>query len=434
MAFVGALEGMESARLANDRASLAQLQQATGALGLMENLNKMQHAANIRDILASDIPQEQKQAALMRIPGGIEILSKLAELNNKSSQGALHAAQAKGLETSQMAQTGLARYMSGDPSMWGGSRPTRVIPDENEALKAAIAADAAGQPFDIGVPNPANIRALSVLADPKAAIAELVKTPTPQRGTVVPPGAAYLPPGSTTPVYVNPATSPGVHFERGVDEKGNVVVHTFDKTGKLLDSVNTNTLAPSWSNNTNIAERQLRGQLETAIKPHTVVMDAYQRYNQIRSTGDNSQANQFLAQQMMQMSKTGQRVIPKAELERILGSGDLGNDWMGRAANIVTQLAAGVRTPSIDKRLNDLADAMAEASANRIGQEIQNMRAKSPPGLSPDRVLSRPLIYGRFIISPTGKVHAFRNSEEAQAKLAEAEQKILQEQQNRLNQ
>ncbi len=211
------------------------------------------------------------------------------------------------------------------------------------------------------------------------------------------------------------------HFEKTVDDNGKVTVHAFDKAGNLIKSTDTGGKAPSVLSNENVRERQLATGLEAVKKPHLDVLNAYQRYGEIRNTGDNAQANQFLAQQLMKMATTGQRAIPKAELERILGSGDLGNDFIGRAANMVSQMAAGVRTPTIDKRLNDLADAMGKASADRIGQEIQNTIARTPPGVDPTRVVgAKPTIYGRFIITPTGKVHTFATPQEAQAKLQEA--------------
>ncbi len=219
------------------------------------------------------------------------------------------------------------------------------------------------------------------------------------------------------------ASRPGksLHFERTVDDSGKVTVHAFDDSGALVKSTDTGGKAPSVLSNENVRERQLATGLEAVKKPHLDVLNAYQRYGEIRNTGDNAQANQFLAQQLMKMATTGQRAIPKAELERILGSGDLGNDFIGRAANMVSQMAAGVRTPTIDKRLNDLADAMGKASADRIGQEIQNTIARTPPGVDPTRVVgAKPTIYGRFIITPSGKVHTFASPQEAQAKLQEA--------------
>lgn len=211
------------------------------------------------------------------------------------------------------------------------------------------------------------------------------------------------------------------HFTNTVADDGTVQVNAFDKKGKLLNTTEPGGKTPSFLSNENVRERQLAAGLEKVKVPHLEVLNAYQRYEQIKGTGDNSQANQFLAQQLMQMSKTGQRVIPQKELERILGSGDLGNDWIGRGANMVSQMASGVRTPTIDRRLNELADAMAKASAERIGQEIQNTVARTPPGVDPSRVVGgKPAIYGRFIITPTGKVHTFGSSAEAQAKLNEA--------------
>lgn len=176
-------------------------------------------------------------------------------------------------------------------------------------------------------------------------------------------------------------------------------------------------------NSQTVRERQLSTKFLDSIKPYQETMKSYQNFEEMRKTGDNSQANQLLAQQLVDMGRRGTRALPKAELERILGSGDLGNDWIGRAGNMLTQMAAGVRTPSIDKRFNDLADAMAHAAAKRISQEIQNTRARTPAGMNAENVVGKsPVIYGKFIITPRGKIHEFGSADEAQAALDNAAQ------------
>jgi hypothetical protein len=62
---------------------------------------------------------------------------------------------------------GLAGLLGGNfaPNLTG------VMTDENQAREAAIAADRAGQKVNIGVPNPANVQALSILADPTGRLA-----------------------------------------------------------------------------------------------------------------------------------------------------------------------------------------------------------------------------------------------------------------------
>ena len=304
------------------------------------------------------------------------------------------------------------------------SPPTGIMMDENAARQAAIAADAAGQPVSINVPNPRNVQALSVLADPSHAITELLRQQRPLTG------GFKLSPGQTkftsegvpfVSLPDRPQKPSAAHFERTVDDKGEVTVHAYDPQGNLIKSTATGGKSPSLLTTEMVRERQLATALETVKKPHLEVLNAYQRFNDIRATGDTAQANQFLVQQLLQMSRTGQRALSKAELERVLGSGDLGESWWGRGMNMISQMASGVRTPETDKRLNDLADAMAKASASRLGQEIQNTRAKTPAGINPDRVVGpRPTIYGRFIITPKGRVLTFNSSQEAEAKLREA--------------
>lgn len=179
-------------------------------------------------------------------------------------------------------------------------------------------------------------------------------------------------------------------------------------------------------NSQTVRERQLATALERTIKPYHEAMKSYQNFEEIKLTvGDNSQANMFLAQSLVDMARRGTRALPKDELERILGSGDLGNDWIGRAGNMLTQMAAGVRTPTIDKRFSDLADAMARASAKRISQEIQNTRAATPPGMKNENIIgATPRIYGKFIITPTGRIHEFKSADEAQEKLNAAAQLV----------
>ena len=92
---------------------------------------------------------------------------------------------------------------------------------------------------------------------------------------------------------------------------------------------------------------------------------------------------------------------------------------------MISQMASGVRTADTDKKLNMLADAMAKSSAERIGEEIRNTRARTPTGVDADRVVgNQPTAYGRFVISPTGKVYTFGSAQEARAKLDEAAQKV----------
>jgi len=209
------------------------------------------------------------------------------------------------------------------------------------------------------------------------------------------------------------------HYVIGTDESGQQIVTPFTKEG-MGTPAKTGAMNPSWMTQGVIAERQLRGQLDKSIAPHLQTLDAAQKFEQIRASGDNSTANQMLAQQIAQMSKAGSRaMLPQKQLEQILGTTFEGNDIPGRIANYVSQLASGTRTAEQDRKLSAVADAMSLAAAQRVGQEIQNTVARTPAGTDAERIVgTAPRIYGRYIITPTGKVYAGKDSADAQAKLA----------------
>lgn len=172
--------------------------------------------------------------------------------------------------------------------------------------------------------------------------------------------------------------------------------------------------------NQNQRERQIASALDRTLKPHRDVLDAYQRYEEVRASGDTSQANQMLAAQINQMSKTGTaRYLNKADLERQLGTTFEGGDIGTRISNLVSQYATGTRTAETDRKLNAIADAMALASAKRMGQEMQNARASAPAGANADNITgAQPRIYGRYIIAPSGRVFSYKDAAEAQGKLS----------------
>ena len=369
---------------------------------------------------------------LQHLKAQTDALPAQALLRNAQTIKAINDLQAA--QDQSAARTKLAALLQ-PPATPGADNQTFM--NEQQAKDAAIAADQAGTPFNYSVPNPANIRSLAIQASPKEGIDSLLKTITPNPAAASPLAKVMaerdaLPPGDPRMAAYNDAIKkqttinqpnpPQPHFVTGVDDAGNQTVHVFDNQGNLIKSTATGSQAPSWQNNANIRERQLATQLNTTIKPHLNALDAYQRYEQIRATGDSSQANQFLAQQVSRMSQPGsQRYLSKNDLERILGTTFEGGNWAQRAANYVSQIATGTRTPELDQKLNSLADAMALASAKRVGQEIQNIRASAPDGVNPDRIVgSKPRVYGRFIITPTGTVFAFKNADEANAKLSAA--------------
>lgn len=430
--------------LAQQQANRAQDQQTNqnnlGNLGMLAKIQKIQEEQALRQALSQTSTPDEAIATLLKFgsPNAIKMAheisatqAQLAGIKNVGITGQLHQAQLEELkrkgavaDTEQAGKQRLQQLLA--PGQTRGEGNTLHQPqtflNEDAAFRALQEAERTGTPFTGRVPPQGDVMSAAIQAGnalPRGTFGDLQKQINPQAGMTQyqrenldlqaqrlnkPPPVR---PGRVVPMP-DPNNPAGAIY--GVPQPGQQAFPP--GAGGLL-------------NNNTIRERQLAGQLEAVKKPHLDVLNAYQRYDEIRASGDNAQANQMLAQQIMQMSKTGQRVIPKAELERILGSGDLGNNWAGRAANMISQMAAGVRTADIDKKLNDVADAMARASADRIGQEVQNTRARTPTGANVDNIVgSKPLIYGRFIITPTGKVHTFASPEEAQARLAEAAQKM----------
>jgi hypothetical protein len=172
----------------------------------------------------------ERQAASQSAPARAQM-----EMELKRAQ--LEKAQREGqqAQVQQQAQMGLAGLLGGNfaPNLTG------VMTDENQAREAAIAADRSGQQVNIGVPNPANVQALSVLANPQRAIPELLKQQRPQTTNESPIARvmrerASLPPGDPRgPMmdkYIEKLSShqPGVavysgSLTPGVDAQGNPV-------------------------------------------------------------------------------------------------------------------------------------------------------------------------------------------------------------------
>lgn len=405
MAWDGALAGMRAEEENTRQGNLAQLQQMKGSIDILSHFQKQKQEQELRAALANG-----DTAALMKIPGGIEILGKLATQKNASVTGDLNRArlgeiQRKG-EVSNREQSALGAlsslvsgggFQSNNP---GEMAPTQVMSDPAAAERAAMEQyqKDPNTPFAIDVPNPAHVKGLALAAGsalPRSAAAAMLnpggvgnkpmtdyqqenlrlqeaRLNRPEKLVAVPD------PNDPSKAVFGPRESGAAAFAPG--------------SGGLL-------------NNQTIRERQLATQLNSTIKPHLDVINSYERFENIRATGDNSQANQFLAMQLMQMSKTGQRALPDKEIQRILGSGAVGGALLGRLQEFLSQAASGRRSTEIDTRMNDLANAMMNSTAERIGQEMKNSRASIPAGANPDNVTgSKPRIYGRYIITNTGNV------------------------------
>ncbi len=199
------LAGFMATRQFNQNADTANLNQMSGITGILAKLQSAQMDQELRAALASGDPKR-----LAKIPGGLEILNKLATMKNTDITGQLHTAQIGKInreagiaDQEQRAKGALANLMSGSGSFGQGTdmeRPgAQVFPNDAEAIRAMQAAEASGQPFTGNVPNPGNVRALTLAAGnaiPRGASAELLKQLGPQKPAALP-APFNLSPGQT---------------------------------------------------------------------------------------------------------------------------------------------------------------------------------------------------------------------------------------------
>jgi hypothetical protein len=168
----------------------AALRQQHMQLGLQGLMMKQQMAPLEMELMRAQVEAQRQAAQAAPQRAEMEAALKRAQLEKFQREG-------QQAQTQQQAQMGLAGLLSGNfaPNLTG------VMTDENSAREAAIAADRAGQKVNIGVPNPANMQALSVLANPQRAIPELLKQQRPPQTANESPIArvmrerAALPPG-----------------------------------------------------------------------------------------------------------------------------------------------------------------------------------------------------------------------------------------------
>lgn len=149
----------------------AQMHNAVQSVGILQAIQKQQQDLQLRDALAKG-----DTAALLKLPGGIDILGKLATQQNAGVTAQLHQAQlgeiqrkggianqeqaAKGALASLVAGGG---YQANNPTEMA---PTAVMQDPAAAEKAfreQYAKDP-NAPIAIDVPNPATVKGLAIAA------------------------------------------------------------------------------------------------------------------------------------------------------------------------------------------------------------------------------------------------------------------------------
>ena len=427
---MGAIEGYELAKRSNNAQSLAALQGASGVLGLRRSLQDEQENQAIRAVLSSgeQDPLKLAQALQQTGPKGVAIGQHIIAT----------AGQQKTLEADRRKQEFLARpetkaiianATAGDQSAYGKLLSGLAGIDAVDQVAVAKEMLAERQPKFAPPRSPGYFQGGKFVATPEnvtpqmsplaRAQAELGAIPAgdPRRAAA----EAYVqhlsnPQSQRISIQAPERDTP--HPVVGIDANGNQVVN-FVRPSQGETTLSTKPIAAGLFSSQTVRERQLAGNLDRALKPHTDVLNAYQRYQEVRASGDTSQANQILAAQINQMSKSGTaRYLNKADLERQLGTTFEGGDIATRISNYVSQLATGTRTTEIDRKLNVIADAMALASAKRMGQEMQNARAAAPAGANADNITgAKPRIYGRFVVLSNGHVVSGKDAADAQAKL-----------------
>lgn len=196
------LAGFVAGNQFTNQTNSANLQQATGVMGLLDHIRKIKQEEQLRGILSSpefhSAPPQVQQSTLMQIPGGLSVLKSLGEIQNVQSQGALRTAQTREAEQkvqTEQRQQGFLGALQGQLTQSqyqgetspGGPNPN-LFQNDAEAIKAMQAAEAQGLPFRGDVNNPGVTRALVAGAGtalPARSGAEILKGLTPPDSKII---------------------------------------------------------------------------------------------------------------------------------------------------------------------------------------------------------------------------------------------------------
>mgnify|MGYP001400233657 CR=1 FL=1 len=188
LANIPGLSGILAARQFNQESTARDTQNTLGQVGLAAKLQEMQmqrvaleQAQMLREALAKG-----DMATIAKLPGGLAIIKQMSDIQNAGATGDWRRAQAANL-TSQGAQrelqtaagSELVRTITPPPNVDPTSPPPQTFGNPQDAAGAVAAATARGELMTGFVPDQGRVQALSVLANPQAAVRQILANQKP---------------------------------------------------------------------------------------------------------------------------------------------------------------------------------------------------------------------------------------------------------------
>lgn len=159
----------------------------------------------------------------------------------------------------------------------------------------------------------------------------------------------------------------------------------------------------------NAVEKDLRGKLDTFIKPQMDNLTSVAAYKDFRATGDNAQAMTMAANALTAAARTNNQRF-KGEADRLLGSGAFGGSLTERIRNFTSQLATGTPTNETIKKLDRLVEAAEDASLEGMSNAFRLYAGRAKANnVSIQKTIGRPYIQGTKVVFPDGTFAKFKD-------------------------
>lgn len=180
--------------------------QAQNPLSMLAQILQIQQLKQSGTLAELKAQHEQEMLPLLKQKMEAEIRNIPAQEEQRRTAAAAANIKMMGDLQQQQGRTALTDYFNPQSQNWSqGAQPNQVFSTEADALKAAMDADAKGQPFRM-VANPSRLQALLSQADPSAFVRSQTAAMNrpPEMPQVVPAGAGLRMPGEVTPQYTQP--------------------------------------------------------------------------------------------------------------------------------------------------------------------------------------------------------------------------------------